>query len=164
MKGWKQNAIRQMRRSRKATNDLLAKLSPGEIEKPRTQGDWSIKDVVAHYVAWEEVAVKRLRLIRTDKSDAVHYFDDIEEANRFNARAVTRLRKLTLKQILKRAEEVRSSLETELKNLPEDRLNDPGHRVPVYKWLPEFAWTHEADHRKRIQKWFASRRNARSQR
>jgi hypothetical protein len=161
MKRWKEDAIRRIRRSRKATVDLLSKLPSRELTRPRTQGEWAIKDVVSHFVAWEELAVQRLKLIRRGRADQLHYFQNIEEANRFNKSAVSRLKKLTLKQILKRAEEVAANLEKELKELPEDEWNNSTHRVPVYKWLPEFSWTHEAAHRKRIQKLASATRHKR---
>ena len=139
-----------MKRGRKETLEVLSQLSPLEITRPRTQGEWSVKDVLAHFLAWEEVAVRRLKWIRAGKPEKVHYFEDINEANRFNARAVSRLRKLSWKQLLQRGEEVREKLEIEILKLPDSDLDNPEHRYPVKKWLPEFAWTHEAGHRTRI--------------
>jgi len=152
MNAWKSKAIRQMKSGRIATLELFSKLTPRQISAPHTQGEWSIKDVLAHFVAWEEVAVSRLMWIRAGKPEKVHYFEDINESNRFNARAVRRLSALSWKQLLARAKEIRGKLEAEILNLPEAELNNPAHRYPVKKWLPEFAWTHEAGHRRRISK------------
>jgi len=142
-----------MSRSRSATLDLLAKLKPGEIRKPKTQGKWAIRDVIAHIVAWEEEACKRLDLILQGKSGEIHYFDSRKEADTFNARAVRRHQDMTFPNLLKRAEEVRKDLVTRIKNLPPEEINNPAHRYPVSAWLAEFAWTHEESHRSRIYKW-----------
>jgi len=139
-----------MKRGRKETLNLFSKLTPRQLTAPRTHGEWSLKDVLAHFVAWEEEAVRRLKWIRDGKAEKVHYFEDRNESNRFNARAVRRLSRLSWKQLLGRAQEVRKTLETELVQLPDAELSNPEHRYPVNIWLPEFAWTHEAEHRRRI--------------
>lgn len=153
---WKRMAIRRMCASRTVTLKLLSELSAAQINRPRTQGAWSIKDVMAHFVAWEEEAVKRLRLIRQGKADQVHFFDDRAEADRYNARAVSRFRKLRWSPLMQRAAEVRQGLIQVLQGLPDQEVHNPAHRYPVSAWLPEFAWTHEQSHRRRIARSFTS--------
>jgi uncharacterized damage-inducible protein DinB len=155
---WRRNAIQQMQRSRAATLRLLESLPVREIQRPRTQSRWSIKDVFAHIVAWEEEAVRRLQLIAEGKGDQILFYDDMADADRFNARAVAAARKLSWPMLLERAALVRQRLIEALKQLPLDSLHDPSHRYPVIVWLPEFAWTHERDHRQQIQAWWKQQR------
>ncbi len=40
-----------------ALSQLLATLSPGQLVQPGIVGEWSIKDVLAHLTAWEQMAI-----------------------------------------------------------------------------------------------------------
>jgi uncharacterized damage-inducible protein DinB len=155
---WRRDAIRKMRRSRAATLRLLSSLPQRVVLQPKSQGQWSIKDVLAHIVAWEEEAVKRLQLIADGKGDQILFYDDMAAADAFNARAVAASRKRSLAALLNHTAQVRQQLIKALKQIPPDSLNDPSHRYPVIAWLPEFAWTHERDHRQRIRAWWKQRR------
>jgi hypothetical protein len=43
---------------RAALEKLLASLPPGQMTLSNTVGDWSVKDVLAHLVEWEQMVVK----------------------------------------------------------------------------------------------------------
>jgi uncharacterized damage-inducible protein DinB len=154
---WKQQAIRRMTRTRAATLKFLARVPKAEVVKAGTQGQWSIKDVLAHIAAWEQEGAKRLQLIRRGQSDKIVFYDDLQGAHGFNARAVARARRLSLSSLMDRLEAVRERLIDELTRLPSTSLNDPTHRYPVIAWLPEFAWTHEQDHLRRLRQWWTKR-------
>ncbi len=151
---WRRAVIRNMRRSRRATLRLLDEIPLREIKRARTQGEWSIKDVLAHIVAWEEEAVRRLEKIMRGRGDRLRFYDDMRAVDRFNARAVAAERSMPWPKLLRRAAEVRGRLIEKLERLPLESLNDPAHRYTVVAWLPEFAWTHEAHHRRRIRNWW----------
>jgi len=62
LRGWREQAIRRMTRSRDATLRFLAGVPEADLLRPRTQGRWSVKDVLAHIAAWEEEAIRRFAL------------------------------------------------------------------------------------------------------
>jgi hypothetical protein len=157
---WKRRAIARMTRSRAATLRLLARLPDEALLRPRTQGAWSIKDVLAHIAAWEAEGAERMRLVTRGRADRVHFFDDMAEADRYNARAVAAARGVSLPVMLGRLARARAALVTALRALPAEALRDPSHRYPVVTWLPEFAWTHEEGHAAEIRAW--SRLNPRA--
>jgi hypothetical protein len=146
-----------MTRSREATLKFLARLPEEEIWRPRTQGQWSIKDVLAHIVAWEEEAGRRLELIARGRGDRLVFYDDRREADRFNARAVATARPMSLSALWRRMARVRQKLITQLLDLPPTSLHHPSHRYPVTAWLPQFCWTRERDHLRRIRHWWKAR-------
>lgn len=150
-----------MERSRAATLRFLGRLPERAILEPRTQGKWSVKDTFAHIAAWEEEGARRLELIRRRQGDRLHFYDDMREADRFNARAVRQARRWSWPALLRRAARVRARLARTLLRVPPAALHDPSHRYPVTAWLPEFAWTHEADHLARIRAWWRQRRSER---
>jgi hypothetical protein len=151
---WKGRAIARMSRSRAATLRLLATIPPAEQVRAGTQGTWSIKDVLAHIAAWEEEGAQRMELIARGHADRVHFFDDMAEADRYNARAVAAARRTSLPAMLRRLAHARQALIAALRALPADGLRDPSHRYPVTFWLPEFAWTHEEGHVREIRAWW----------
>lgn len=157
MATWRRTAIETMERSRRSTLRFLEKLPESEILRPGTQGKWSLKDVLAHIVAWEEEAVKRFGQIARGQAERIVFYDDMRAADRFNARAVARARRLAWPSLLRRAAQVRRRLITEFRHLPPSALNDGSHRYPVVAWLPEFAWTHEREHLRRIRAWWGKR-------
>ena len=156
---WKRRAIARMSRSRATTLRLLATIPPEAQVRPRTQGAWSIKDVLAHVAAWEEEGAQRMKLITRGEADRVHFFDDMAEADRYNARAVAAARRASLAVMLRRLARARTALIAALRALPADRLRDPSHRYPVTAWLPEFAWTHEEAHTREIRAWWRTARS-----
>lgn len=151
---WRREAFRRMERQRRGTLSFLGDLPEREVVRPRTQGEWSIKDVLAHFVAWEAEGLRRLQLVARGQGDRIHYFDDMREADRFNALAVRRARAITFPALLGQAARVRLRLIEALRRLPLRALQEPSHRVPVVRWLPEFAWTHERTHLREMKAWW----------
>ncbi len=123
--------------------------------------DWSVKDVLAHIAAWEDEGTKRLALITRGRAGRVHFYDDMREADRFNARVVAAARRTSLAAMRRRLARARKALVAALRRLPSEVLHDPSHRYPVAGWLPEFAWTHEQGHLAEIKAWW---RHARARR
>ncbi len=151
---WRRRALERMERSRAATLRLLARMPEAAGGRPRTQGTWSIKDVLAHIAAWEEEGTRRLRLIARGQAHRMVWYETMADADRFNARAVRTARRTTLRGILTRLARARAGLVAALERLPPRALADTTHPLPVTSWLREFAWTHERAHRSEIREWW----------
>jgi hypothetical protein len=147
-----------MERSRNATLTFLSRLPEREILRARTQGSWSIKDILAHFVAWEAEGTRRLRLIARHQGHRIHFYNDMREADRFNAKAVRNARALSYPALLRHAARMRQRLIEALRGIPPRALKDPSHKFTVVKWLPEFAWTHERAHLKEMRSWWKSKK------
>ena len=96
-----------MRRSKRARRSGLAfvrRLPEAEIRRKRTQDRWSVKDVVAHLVSCDEETIRRFRLIARGQADRIFWFESMADADRFNARTVARLRRLSLPALVRRME------------------------------------------------------------
>jgi hypothetical protein len=154
---WRQRAVRLMTRSRAQTLALVARLPADALCQPRTQGTWSIQDVLLHIAAWEAEGTRRLELIARDHGDRIVWYDTTAELDTFNARAVRAGRRLGRGAILHRLAATRARLVRVLRRLPPSALADPGHALPVTRWLREFAWTHETAHRRAIRAWRPAR-------
>jgi uncharacterized damage-inducible protein DinB len=158
---WRRRFLERITRSRGATLALLARMPRADVERPRTQGAWSIRDVLAHIAAWEEEGVRRLDLVARGRADRMVWYETMAEADRFNAQAVRAARRTPLPRLLTRLARARARLVQALQRLPPRALGDATHALPVTTWLREFAWTHEQAHRREIRAWWAAARRRR---
>jgi uncharacterized damage-inducible protein DinB len=156
--GWRKRAVRSMAAVRQSTLALVARLPEREILRPRTQDQWSVKDVLGHLLTCDEETVRRLRLIARGHGDRIHWFESMADADRFNARSVARLRRLGLPTLLRRMERARADLITWFERLPTEALRDSSHAYPVVEWLPAPGWSHEQDHLSEIRAWWRGQR------
>lgn len=144
--------------SRKSTLAFVARLPEREILRPRTLDRWSVKDVLAHLLSCDEETVRRLRLIARGQGRRIHWFEDMADADRFNARSVARARRLGLRTVLRRMARVRADLIDRLERLPTGALRDASHEYTVVEWLPAPGWSHEREHLSEVRAWWRSRR------
>jgi hypothetical protein len=155
---WRRNALRRMAASREATLAFVARLPEREILRPRTQDEWSVKDVLGHLLSCDEETVRRLKLIARGQADRIQWFESLAHADRFNARTVAQTRRLALRPMLRKMARVRADLIARFERLPEQALSDPSHAYPMTEWLPAPGWSHERDHLSDVRHWWTSLR------
>lgn len=160
--GWRRQAIRHILTTRRSTLAFIERLPEREILRPRTQDRWSVKDVLAHLLTCDEETERRFRLIARGHADRIHWFHDMADADRFNARSVARARRLGLSAVLRRMARVRATLVESLERLPTTALRDSSHQYTVVEWLPAPGWTHERDHVSELKTWWRSQPRARA--
>jgi DinB superfamily len=157
---WKRDAARKMTSSRRETLAFVRRLPEADMLKPRTIGDWSVKDVLGHLLACDEETADRFRLIAGGHADRIKWFESMEYADRFNARTVARLRRVGLRTVLRRMARVRSELVRVFRRLPTASLRDPSHAYPVVDWLVAPGWSHEREHLAEVRAWWSRRKRA----
>ena len=157
---WRRQAIRRMASSREATLRLVAGLPASEIARPRTVDQWSVKDMLAHFLACDEETLRRFRLIARGRADRIAWFESMAHADRFNARTVSQLRRLGLPAVLRRMARVRAAMIATFERLPLESLDDPTHAYTVKSWLTAPGWSHEHDHLAEVRSWWRTRRAA----
>jgi hypothetical protein len=144
--------------SREATLAFVARLPEREILRPRTQDQWSVKDVLGHFLSCDEETVRRLKLIARGQADRIQWFESMAHADRFNARTVAQTRRLRLRAMLRKMARVRADLIKRFEALPDEALADPSHAYPMTEWLPAPGWSHERDHLSEVREWWNSHR------
>jgi len=158
---WQRDALRRIAATRRSTLAFLPKLSEAEILQPRTQDRWSVKDVLAHLMTCDEETVRRFRLIARGRSDRIHWFESMADADRFNARSVAAARRLPLSAVLRRMQRAHAAVLEWLRRLRPESLRDPTHAYPVTEWLPAPGWHHEREHLSEIKAWWRRQRKTR---
>ena len=150
---WRRRAIRRMTRSRAETLALVRGMPADALRRTRTQAAWSVRDVLVHIAAWEAEGARRLALVARGRGDRIVWYDTPAELDAFNARVIRAGRRLDLQGVLRRLAAARARLLRGLRRLPATALADPAHALPVTRWLREFAWTHEGEHRRKVRAW-----------
>ena len=158
---WRRDAIRRMRATRKATLAFVAGLPEAEIARPRTQGAWSVKDMLAHFLSCDEETVRRFALIARNQADRIQWFESLAYADRFNAREVARLKRVGARALLRRMARVHADLVDRFERLPIAALDDRSHAYPMVEWLPAPGWSHERDHVSEAKAWWRGERTRR---
>jgi len=128
-------------------------LSEEEMTRPGVAGQWSVRDVLAHILAWEEEAVTRLGLLAADRPQDFARITNEEELNAWNARAHQRYAGLPLAEVMRRLELVQGRVLAGLDSLSDERLGTDEGPVPVHNWLPECTYAHEQEHCADILAW-----------
>jgi len=158
MAAWRRHAADRMTAVRRSTLALVSRLPEAEIRRPRTQGQWSVKDVLGHLLSCDEETLRRFRLIERGRGHRIVWFESMAQADRFNAHTVARTRRYRLAELLRRMERARAEIVERLQRLPAGAFRDPSHAYTLVRWLPTPGWTHEREHMSEMRCWWRARR------
>jgi len=141
--------LKRLDRAWLAFTSSYAGLSDAEMLTPGVTGRWSVRDIVAHVITWEEEALKHLPLIQKGGTPPRYsvLFGGIDA---FNAQMTERRKDLSLAEVLSRAETTHGRLINFLSTVPEDQFigetplrhrlrldtygHYPKHAGPIRKW------------------------------
>ena len=149
----REDARESLARERGKLLAALEGLSEEEMARPGAVGRWSVRDVLAHLLAWEEEAVTRLDLLAAERPQDFARIVDEEELEAWNARAHQRYAGLALAEVMRRLRDVQGRILAALDSLSEERLGTDAGPVPVRNWLPECTYAHEEEHCADILAW-----------
>jgi uncharacterized damage-inducible protein DinB len=149
----REDARESLARERGKLLAALEGLSEEEMARPGAVGRWSVRDVLAHLLAWEEEAVTRLDLLAAERPQDFARIVDEEELEAWNARAHQRYAGLALAEVMRRLRDVQGRILAALDSLSEERLGTDAGPVPVRNWLPECTYAHEQEHCADILAW-----------
>ncbi len=143
--------------------DAIDDFSDLELIEPNTQGDWSIKDVLAHLAACEAELVKALaREIPQNKRPALFDWDDAE-VEKQNAQWYAENKDRPLDRVMDDFNGARKQLLRQVSGYNDKDLVDP----KKYKWLngktlaeyvEEYANSHDDEHIDLLVAWRDSRK------
>ena len=130
--------------SRRRLMTLIEGLEEGEMTSQPVVGQWTVGDVIAHLLAWEEVAIQRLDLVRAGRASEIERVPD-DEVDAWNARAYELSRSRPLAELLQGLKDTRGRLLKIVGSMTEEQLNE----VDVVRR----RCLHEDQHTAQIAKW-----------
>ena len=122
----------------------LSGLTEQDIAVCLVTEEWTIRDVLVHIQAWEEVAVERLGLIRDGRAADIYYLTPAEY-DAWNERARKASEEWSTRQVLERLEISHGQLLKLVEAMADEQLNG----APVLSR----RWSHEREHTAQISRW-----------
>ncbi len=150
--------IAVIKRERKNLEDLLIPLSESQMVETGVEGEWSVKDIMAHIAAWERLAYDRLQagLRGSPLKFPVIKGDDF--VDRFNAEIYHSNRDKSFSMVKSEFEEAHTSLLNLIKEIPQDALPE---KLP-FDWAGKLTYQlvissnthwHYIEHAESIAQW-----------
>ena len=129
--------LEKLRDERDRWEGLLSGLDADDIAASRLPNGWSIKDLVAHLMAWQQVTLARLEAARQGASPVLPGWlaggdpESDDDVHRFNARILEAYRERSWPQVHEAWRDGFSRVLALAEEIPADDLVRPGR----YPWL-----------------------------
>ena len=162
--------LNMIRTERARWETLLAEMGEAQMTQGGVEGEWSVKDIVAHVTAYERWVVARLQSAL--RGERLRLEIDQLDLNQRNARIFEENRKRPLHDVLAESRQVFQQLLNLVQALSDEDLIDP-HRLepffdplwtdglPVWKCIAVDSYEHYRQHIPSIRTWLdKSRSNA----
>ena len=149
---------------REAFLDLLDDIPQEDWEQPGVMQEWSIKDILYHLTMWEAELVKLLWQISQEQPPANALVSKVSDDER-NAQWFVQSQNRSLERVVQDYQGVRKQTIRRLKEIPDKTLSDARRfpwlkNEPLWKWIAESSFLHEAEHAGAIQNWRNKQRPA----
>ena len=140
--------------AREEMERALEGLSEEDATRAGLNTNWSVRDALAHVVAWEIEGARAIEGIRAG-TYAPRRFDK-ESIDAFNEQAVAERRDRTFAEVRSEFEEAHRRMTEVLEALPEE----VEERTPVYKFAEGVTFKHLSHHAAQIEEWKKKTLNA----
>ena len=148
----------EMRTARSNWEAILAEVGEARLTEPGVEGDWSLKDIIAHITYFETWAADNVMAFRSGEPQPQSEYKGLE-MDEENARIYERLRAKPLPQVLQESQvSFQRSIEA-VQGLRDEDLYDPEYtRVPDADWtvfdlIEGDTFEHYNDHITPVRAW-----------
>ena len=114
----KAQILARMAESRRALQAALDRAGPEVIQRPGSWGEWSLKDLLAHIVYWQTVAIDRLGKFADGRADEIARLSGDDEMNQVNENVYQSNRDRPLAEMMKLFTTTYQTLRTAVKSIP----------------------------------------------
>jgi uncharacterized protein (TIGR03083 family) len=155
----KSRLLQLIQSEREVLAATLAQVREDQMDEPGVCGAWSVKDVLAHIVAWEELMVRCLREIQDlTVPGLVPYGISDDALDELNEQIREENRGKPLDQVLKEFERSYEESVTAVEATPEEELLTIGRveglgNEPLWHMVAANTCWHYRDHRELLEAW-----------
>ena len=159
----KTKLLNEMRDGYAAFENLLAPLSETQVTTAGVNGEWSIKDILAHLAAWQKRTLNRLDAAVRNEKPSIPGLTSDEEMHRLNDQFYQENKARPLTDVLTDFRTTYSQILDVIQAAPEEVLIDPQR----FTWLDGAAlwelvagntYEHYQEHTESIQQWLSKGR------
>lgn len=158
----KESLLPTMRSAREEWEALLSEVGADRMTLPGVEGDWSVKDIVAHVTYYERWLVGYLQSARRNEAPNPTPETAGFSMDQRNAWIYDRIRNQSLQEVIADASEVFSQLLGAVEVLSEQELTDPKlfpwtEGEPLWHAIPGDSYDHYQDHEDNFRAWLDAR-------
>ena len=157
----KAELIERMQSGYAAFEALLAPLSAEQLSMPGVNGEWAIKDILAHLTAWQTRVSMRLEAIARHEEPQLDPVNTDEEMDAFNAEIFRANRMRPSDEIQAGFRAGAEKLQANVAEVNESDLFEPGRSAwqdgaPLWENIAGNTFEHYEEHAPMIEAWLAS--------
>ena len=139
---------------------FLEHIGPARMGHPGVNGDWSMKDIVAHLTGWQPRLITRIQAAQRGESEPPPPWPaHLQTEDEVNAWIYESNHERPVREVLDESHHVFQQMFAAIEGLPDEVLSDPAHHLP---WLEAesvkpsdfFAHFHE-EHESDMRAWLA---------
>lgn len=139
--------------------DAIDGLTDDKLMMPGVAGDWSVKDVLYHLTMWEAELVKLLWQVAQGMAPTTVQTSS-PSVDKVNAGWYTQGAERSLEMVIDDFSAVRNQTSRRVEAFKDRDLNDPQRypwlkNHPLWVWIAEDSFKHEAEHAEQIRAWRA---------
>ncbi len=132
-------------------------LSEDAMEQPGVIGDWSVKDILSHLIAWETEVVRLLWQIQQGEKPTILSLSNTP-VNTRNQAIYLETRSRSLDRVLVdlrgvRKQTIRRADEFEENELISKKYSSWLGETTLWEWIARYSFQHEAEHTIQILEW-----------
>jgi hypothetical protein len=142
---------------------LLERIGPVRMDQPGVNGDWSMKDIVAHLAGWNRWLVTRLQAAQRGESEPLPPWPgQLQSDDEINSWIFASNHERSVREVLDESRQLFQQLFSAIEDLPEDiqiEFVEPKFHIVWIgdKYFPvgEFFYHFHDDHEPDIRTWLA---------
>jgi hypothetical protein len=141
---------------------LVGLVGPQDLDKPGVVGDWSVKDIIAHIMAWEGFTVERIARLRRGEKEAGAPLGDTR-IDSMNAGFYEKYKDHPATEVLAESRQSFDSFLEVLESFSDEELNNPAliglsAEVVPWKMFAANSYEHYDDHVPELRAWLGRNR------
>lgn len=145
----KQQILKKIDKAWTELKASYAGLSDAQLSEPGVTEDWSVRDILAHVITWEEEALKYLPLI-IDGGRPPRYSVMYGGIDAFNAEMTQQKSSLPLSEVQRQLDETHARLVDYVRSAPEEQFI---RETPARRRLRWDTYSHYPIHTGAISEW-----------
>jgi hypothetical protein len=145
----RQQILARLERGWRDFHESYAGLTEVQILQPGVNGEWSVRDVIAHLTTWEQEAIKHLPTILKGGKPP-RYSTTYGGIDAFNRIMTAQKKDLSLPQVQREAEAIHGQLVEFIAGVPEEQF---WSETPFRHRLRLDTYSHYPKHAEAIRKW-----------
>jgi hypothetical protein len=162
----KTGLLNEMRSGYGALEEIMAPLDEAQMTMPGVNGDWSIKDILAHITAWHHHLLDRLQAAaRNEKPSLYGTLLDDEGVDRLNEQFYQENKSRSLDEVMTGFHSTYPQILEAVQAMQEEDLTDAQRfswagGIPLWRFVAADTYEHYLEHISQIKEWLAKTRQA----